>query len=316
MSATEVGVFTALSTGPKTSEQLTKDLELHPRGAGTLFDTLVGLGLLERTGDDLYGNTPETNTFLVKGRDTYVGGLLDLMGGSMWQSWSRVTDMLRTGQAQYAPAGADDGNIFDMLYADPDSVKAFLSAMSGNSAGPVRALVSAFPWDRHGSVMDIGTAQGLLPVELARAHPHLVVGGFDLPPIGPVFDSYVAEHGLSDRITFWPGDFFEDELPAADVLVFGNVLHNWSLAERNLLLRKAYDALPTGGALIVYETVIDDDRRVNTFAMLMSLSMMVSTSEGSDSTGAEFRERLRNAGFSDVSVTPLSGPYSMVVAVK
>ncbi|MEV6591017.1 methyltransferase family protein [Streptomyces acidicola] len=83
MSANELRVFTALSTRPKTSEQLTKDVNLHPRGAKALLDALVGLGMLEREGDDLYGNTPETDAFLVEGREIYVGGLLDLMGGQM-----------------------------------------------------------------------------------------------------------------------------------------------------------------------------------------------------------------------------------------
>ncbi|MPY51065.1 methyltransferase [Streptomyces acidicola] len=183
---------------------------------------LVGLGMLECEGGDLYGNTPETEAFLVEGRETYVGGLLDLMGGQMWQCWSGFTDMLRTGRPQYAPTGTDEGTVFDVHYADPDTLTTFLTAMSGISAGPARALAEAFPWDRHRSVVDIGTAQGRLPVELARTHAHLAVGGFDLPTVGPAFQSYVAESGLSERITFCPGDFSTDELPTADVLVMGH----------------------------------------------------------------------------------------------
>ena len=52
------------------------------------------------------------------------------------------------------------------------------------------------------------------PVQLALRHPHLTGGGFDLPAVGPIFNDYVAAHGLADRLRFYPGDFFADPLPA------------------------------------------------------------------------------------------------------
>jgi hypothetical protein len=143
--------------------------------------------------------------------------------------------------------------------------------MTGVSSGAGRALAEKVPWDRYRTVIDIGTAQGCLPVQLALAHPHLSGGGFDLPPVGPIFEEYVNRFGLTDRLRFYPGDFFTDELPTAEVLVMGHILHDWDLEQKRLLLAKAYRALPPGGALIVYEALIDDDRRTNAFGLLMSL---------------------------------------------
>jgi hypothetical protein len=114
----------------------------------------------------------------------------------------------------------------------------------------------------------------------ALAHEHLTGGGFDLPSIGPIFEEYIDSHGLGDRLRFYPGDFFEDPLPTADVLVMGHILHDWDLQEKRLLLEKAYEALPEGGALIVYEALIDDERRENTFGLLMSLNMLIETPAG------------------------------------
>jgi hypothetical protein len=88
-------------------------------------------------------------------------------------------------------------------------------------------------------------------------------------------------------LRFYPGDFFEDPLPTADVLVMGHILHDWDLQEKRLLLEKAYEALPEGGALIVYEALIDDERRENTFGLLMSLNMLIETPAGFDYTGAD-----------------------------
>jgi O-methyltransferase domain/Dimerisation domain len=130
-----------------------------------------------------------------------------------------------------------------------------------------------------------------------------------------LFERYVASQGLSDRVRFISGDFFTDKLPSADVIVMGRILHDWDLAQKRMLLAKAYDALPKGGALIVYESMIDDDRRENVHGLLMSLNMLIET-PGVDYTGADCKEWMREAGFSTVRVEPLVGPTSMAVGVK
>jgi hypothetical protein len=113
-----------------------------------------------------------------------------------------------------------------------------------------------------------------------------------------------------------PGDFFTDDLPSVDVLVMGHILHDWGLAEKRSLLAKAYDALPDGGSLIVYESMIDDDRSSNAFGLLMSLNMLIETPGGFDFTPTECMGWMRDAGFRSARAEHLTGPDSMVVAVK
>ncbi len=155
-----------------------------------------------------------------------------------------------------------------------------------------------------------------MPVQLALRHPQLTGGGFDLPIVRPAFESHVARHGLTDRLRFYPGDFFADPLPSADVLVMGHILHNWGLDQKLDLLGSAYHALPDGGALIVYDSIIDDDRRTNTFGLLMSVAMLLVSHDGSDYTGAQCRSWLSDVGFRDSYVEQLGGPDSMVVGLK
>jgi hypothetical protein len=135
-------------------------------------------------------------------------------------------------------------------------------------------------------MIDIGTAQGCLPVEIFLVHPHLTGGGFDLPAIEPTFMSYTRKHGLSDRLQFYPGNFFSDPLPEADVHVMGRILHNWDLPTKTMLLANAHQALPVGGALIVYDPLIDDRRRVRAHALLSSLNMLIETAGGFEYTAA------------------------------
>ena len=134
--------------------------------------------------------------------------------------------------------------------------------------------------------------------------------------MAPLFDSYVQEHALSDRLRFYSGDFFNDPLPSADVLVIGRVLHNWDLATKTMLLKKAYDALPPAGALIVYERLIDDGRRVNADGLLSSLQMLLASTGGFDFTGADCIGWMRETGFRDIRVEPLTADQSMVFGIK
>jgi hypothetical protein len=83
-----------------------------------------------------------------------------------------------------------------------------------------------------------------------------------------------------------------------------------------MLVQKCYDALPQGGALIVYEALIDDDRRNIAFGLLMSLNMLIETPGGFDFTGADCQAWMKQAGFRETRVEHLCGPDSMVIGVK
>ena len=314
LSAVEIGLFTELAKGSLDFETLSERLMLHPRSARDFLDALVALSMLKRDGDR-YSNTAETDFFLDRAKPSYVGGILEMANARLYPFWGSLTEGLRTGQPQNEAKGGGE-NFFAAIYADPGRLEGFLNAMTGISLGSAMAIAKKVPWDRYKTFVDVGAAQGGLPVQVALAHDHLSGGGFDLPPVGPIFEEYVDSHGLSDRLRFYPGDFFEDLLPAADVLVMGHILHDWDLQEKRLLLEKAYEALPEGGALIVYEALIDDERRENAFGLLMSLNMLIETPAGFDYTGADCSSWMRDVGFRETYVEHLVGPDSMVVGIK
>jgi len=313
LSAVELGVFAELANGPREAFDLINALGLHPRSAHDFLDALVAPQLLEREGS-VYGNTPETALFLDRAKPSYVGGLLEMANARLYPFWGSLTEALVTGLPQNEAKRG--GNPFDAIYRDEASLRSFLKGMTGVSLGAARAIAQQFPWTDYDTFIDIGAAQGALPVQIALAHQHLTGGGFDLPAVGPIFDEYVADHGLTGRLRFYPGDFFRDECPSADVLVMGHILHDWALAQKLELLQKCYAALPPGGALIAYDAVIDDDRRKNAFGLLMSLNMLIETPGGFDYTGAQCRQWMEEMGFRGVRVEPLTGPDSMVIGFK
>jgi hypothetical protein len=314
LSAVEMGLFTELAQHPEDLETLQGRLGLHRRSARDFLDALVALDFLQRS-DGKYSNTPSTDLFLDKRKPSYIGGILEMANHRLYPFWGHLTTALRTGlpQNETTDGGPDP---FAALYADPARLKEFLRAMTGVSHGGNLAIARKFPWDRYRTALDVGTAQGDLITQVALANPQIEGVGFDLPAVAPIFEEYVQANGLSSRVKFQPGSFFEQPLPKSDVVMMGHILHDWDLETKQMLIRKAWEALPPGGAYIVYESIIDDNRSSNVFGLLMSLNMLIETAGGFDYTGADCTGWMKEAGFRETRVEHLVGPDSMVIGIK
>jgi len=314
LSAVEMEVFTELAKQAEDHDMLAGRLGLHARGSRDFLDALVALGFLERR-DGVYSNTVETDLFLDKRKPSYIGGMLEMANRRLFPYWNGLTTALRTGLSQNEAAHGET-DVFASLYADPERLKGFLRAMTGVSRGANLAIAAKFPWANYKTVADAGTAQGDLIVQVCKKNEHLSGIGFDLPEVAPVFEEYVETNGLSSRVRFRGGSFFTDPLPKVDVIMMGHILHDWNLEEKKMLIGKAYDALPEGGALIVYDALIDDDRSKNAFGLMMSLNMLIETTGGFDYTGADCVGWMTEAGFRETRVEHLVGPDAMVVGIK
>jgi SAM-dependent methyltransferase len=312
LSAVELDVFTALDNGPADCDALAERVQIHRRGARDFFDALVSLQLLNRDAAGRYSNAPDCDRYLNRHSADFVGGLFRHLNGRMYGIWGRLSAALCSGLPQSGALG-DEG--YDALYANQATLDEFVQAMSASSLLPARAIAVGFPWHKYASFFDVGTAQGCVPVEIARVNPHLTGGGFDLPAVERSFTAYVSPRGLGDRLKFRGGDFLKDDLPSAGVLIMGRILHNWSLDTKRLLLNKAYRALPPGGALIVYDPM-RDEARTNSDALLAGLTMLLETREGFEYTANECRSWMKEAGFIEMQLLPLEAGYLAVIGHK
>lgn len=318
LTAVEFDLFTALSEQPMTARQLGKALKLHPRGTFDFFDALVALGFLERNGDGpegRYRNTAQTDAFLNRTSPTYIGGMIEMLNSRLFGFWNHLGTALKTGEPQ-TEIKTHGKHVFEELYAHESKLAEFLSAMTGFQAGNFTALSEAFDFSRYQTVSDIGGALALLSCIVGGRHPHLKLTSFDMQPVASHAQQHVNAAGMTDRVTIVSGDFFVDPLPPADVITMGNILHDWNLEQKKTLIRKAYDALPKGGAFIAIENLIDDERRENAFGLLMSLNMLIEFGDAFDYTGAEFRSWCEEAGFVRFEFVPLVGPTTAAVAYK
>ena len=318
LSAVELGLFTALGDGARTGAEIEAELGLHPRGTYDFLDALVALQLLERDGDGAqgrYGNTRDTSRFLDRNSPDYVGGILEMANARLYRFWADLTPALKTGQPQNEVKHSGRP-MFDELYADPARLEQFMAAMSGISLPNFRALAKKFDFSRYATLVDIGGATGQLSCIVAEQHPHLTCRTMDLPVVQPIAERRIAAAGLQDRVSAGALDFFAQDFPRADVIAMGMILPHWNLEKKKLLIRKAYEALPKGGAFIAVENIIDDERRENAFGLMMSLNMLIEFGDAFDFTGADFTGWCLEAGFERCEVIHLNGPASAAIAYK
>jgi predicted O-methyltransferase YrrM len=318
LSAVELGLFSLLARQPASARAIEDRLRLHPRATADFLDALVALGFLDRKGDGadaVYANTPDTQVFLDKASPHYIGGILEMANARLYGFWNGLTPALHSGQPQneIKHTGA---NMFAALYADPAKLEGFMNAMRGISMGNFHALAEKFDFSKYKTMLDVGGATGQLSMVVAARHPHLSLTSFDLPPVEPIANKHIAAAGLADRIATASGDFFTHPLPKADLITMGMILHDWNLDKKTHLLRSAFDALPSGGALIAIENLIDDARRTNAFGLLMSLNMLIEFGDAFDYTGADFDRWCRGVGFARTEVIHLAGPASAAIAYK
>ena len=318
LSAVELELFTVLARAPLTAQGIAEALKLNPRAVPDFPDALVALRLLAREGNGaeaVYTNTPESALFLDKRKPTYMGGFLEMANARLYRFWADLTPALQTGVPQNETKNGGE-SMFGKLYELPERLEQFMSAMSGVSAGNFQLLAQKFDFSKYKTLCDVGGATGQLACFVAAAQPHLECLSFDLPPVEPIAKRRIEATGLSNRVKTASGDFFEGPLPKADVITMGMILHDWNLEKKKQLIKKAYDALPVGGAFIAIEALIDDARRENVFGLCMSLNMLIEFGDAFDYTGADFAGWCMEAGFSRSEVLPLTGPSSAAIAYK
>ena len=318
LTAVNMDLFTFLAKGPKSGKEIQEQLNLHDRSLYDFLDTLVALGFLSRQGlkeNATYSNAEDADLFLDKNKRSYIGGILEMSNNRLYPFWNHLEEALKTGAPQNESKNGG-ASMFDAIYADENVLKEFLHAMGGVQAGNFDFFAKNFDFSTFKTHCDVGGSGGNLSIHIAKNNPHLISATFDLPPVEPIARGNIKELGLSDRISAKAGDFFTDDIPSADLITMGNILHDWGTNEKKMLIQKAYKALPDNGTLVVIENIIDNDRRKNAFGLMMSLNMLIETTEGFDYSMADFEVWAREAGFQHISIMPLTGPTSAIIARK
>lgn len=320
LAAVNFQLFTKLAEkkGLSASEiKTTLNLKSSNRNVYDFLDALVAFGFLTREGlleTARYSNSINTDFFLDKKKPSYIGGILEMLNNRLYGFWGNLEEGLRTGQPQNEAKNGE--NLFAELYKVPERLHEFVNAMSGVQMGNFMAFAQKFDFSKYKTLTDAGGSSGLLSVMVAKHHAHMRCVSFDLPAVDPIAKNTIEHFQLADRVKALAGDFFSEPIPEADIVVMGNILHDWDEENKIMLMKKAYKALPRGGAFVAIENVIDDERKKNPFGLMMSLNMLIETGTGFDYTFADFNKWAKGVGFQSTLLLPLAGPSSAAIAYK
>lgn len=320
LSAVKFQLFTTLAEKKSMSANEIKThlgLNCTDRNVYDYLDALTTFSFLSREGileTAKYSNADDTNFFLDKNKPSYIGGMLEMLNNRLYNFWGSLEEGLITGLPQNEAKSG--GNLFEALYSDADKLKEFIHAMSGIQMGNFMAFAQIFDFSKSKTLVDVGGSGALLSLMVAKHQPHMNCVSWDLPAVAPIANETINKFQLQDRVKTADGDFFKDELPKADIVVMGNILHDWDEETKIMLIKKAYDALPSGGAFVAIEGIIDDERNKNVFGMMMSLNMLIETGKGFDYTFADFNKWAKTVGFKTTSIVSLAGPSSAAIAYK
>ncbi|HUE22151.1 MAG TPA: class I SAM-dependent methyltransferase [Bryobacteraceae bacterium] len=317
--AVSLGVFEALHEVPADASSLAARL-LGPDGslgAGPLerlLDACVGMGLLDKR-NGAYANQPVAETYLCDHSPLSLTGYVLYSNEALFPMWAHLEDAIREGSHRWTQTFGWHGSLFDHFFKTDARRRSFLRGMHGFGQLSSRPVAAAFDLSRFRRMADLGGATGHLAIAACERYPQLRAVVFDLPVVIAMARDYVAVSAARDRIEPIAGDFFHDDLPPADLYSLGRILHDWPEDRIRLLLLKICEMLPAGGALLVAEKLLDEDKSGPTAVHMQSLNMLVCT-EGRERTLAEYTALLHEAGFASVEGRRTGAMLDAVLAVK
>ena len=321
LAAVKFKLFTLLAGKKMSAAEIKKALKLQTtdRHVYDWLDALTTLGFLQREGvwdEAAYSNGMDTEIFLDTNKPSYIGGILEMGNNRLYHFWGDLEEGLLTGQPQNESKGGHNMDFFTKLYQSEQKLQEFMDAMSGIQMGNFMVLCKKFDFNKYKTMADVGGADGWLSIQVCLQHPSIQCINYDLPAVEPLAKKKIARFNLGDRIQTMSGDFLKDELPKAEVITMGNIIHGLNEEAKQGLINKVYQALPENGVLITIENIIDNNRDQNLFGLLMSLNMLIENGDAFDYTPNDFEKWAKKAGFKRTEILPLAGPTSAAIAYK
>jgi ubiquinone/menaquinone biosynthesis C-methylase UbiE len=310
ITGTELGVFDMIAEGVRTPEDLSRRLKASRRGIEMLLEALAGLGYLNKKAGR-YGLEPIADTFLVKGKPGYMGDLVTTLG-AIRVNWDTLTDSVRSGKSIATLDVEEAGReFFPKLVAGlfPGSYNAARAALGSLSDKARRSIKN---------VMDVAAGSGAWSIPFAQAIPDAKVTVVDFPEVTPITRGFARKFGVGDRYEYVEANLREADFGRNkyDLIILGHIIHSEGEKWGKKLVKKSYDALRPGGMLLIAEMVPEDPRSHRWIPQIFGLNMLMLTTEGGVFTMREYRQWLKNAGFTRVQAIEAPAPSPLILATK
>lgn len=285
LSGVELNVFSHLST-PKTLDEIVLLLDSDRRATEILLNALTAMELIEKK-DGRY-SCPEPSLSMLSSETPASLRPMILHSASVWQRWSSLSDVVRTGKTAAPPAG-----LFEK-----DELTAFIYAMHVVGRHMADEIALAANAGASKALLDVGGATGTYAEAFLNRYPAMRATVFDRPAVIEMARNRLESSRVKDRISLSPGDFYMDPLPGGhDLVLLSAIIHQNSPEQNVSLYQKCYDALTPGGRILVRDHVLNPERTQPEAGALFAVNMLVATEGGNCYTFEDIRDTLHAAGF-------------------
>jgi hypothetical protein len=304
--AADLDLFSALAPAPLGAADLSRTLECDLRGLIILLDALVGLRLLEKSGNH-YALPASLNALLTPDGAQSILAMAQHQG-RCFRYWAQLARVVKTGRAAERIPG---------VRGEAGDQEAFIGAMHNISAPSADQVIQAVQPLRFRHLLDIGGASGTWTIAFLRACPSAQATLFDLPHVIPMARRRLVAAGLDQRVKLVAGDFATDALPpGADLAWVSAIVHQNSRIQNRTLFTAIFAALAPDGRIAIRDILMEEDRTHPVAGALFAVNMLVATEGGGTFTFAELREDLVAAGFSEVALARQDEAMNAIVLAK
>jgi acetylserotonin O-methyltransferase len=312
--AVSLGVFDFLAEGSATAITVGEKLGTDQDAMERLLEACTGLKLLQKQGDK-FSNTAAAQEYLCRNSKRSMTGYILYSNNVLFPMWSHLEDAVREGTHRWQQTFGSTGPLFSSFFPTEEKMRTFIMGMHGFGMLSSPAVTAAIDLSHFRQMVDLGGATGHLTVAACERYPLLRGIVFDFPEVLQVAREQITNSSAHDRIQCVPGNFFTDPLPQGDLYALGRILHDWSAAKIEFLLKKIYQQLPAGGALLIAEKLLDEDKLGPVAAQMQSLNMLVVT-EGKERSLPEYEMLLKQVGFREIQGVKTGKPIDLILAYK
>ncbi|MFI6867497.1 methyltransferase [Nocardia sp. NPDC050406] len=304
--AAELGIADALVDGPKRPAELARALGVDEDGLRRLMRLLLSFDIFTQRRDGSYALNGISRA-LCSDSPVTLRDLFLFFGSEYHRNhWTHLADAVRTGTS-VGPA-LDGADFFAYAAEHREIGELFDRAMSSVTTLTTEPLLAAYDFGRFGTLVDVGGGHGSLLTEILRRSASTRGILFDLPEVV----ERLPELGPRDRLTVASGSFFDAVPEGGDAYLLKHIVHDWSDAEAERLLRTVRAAMGPEAVVLVIDIVLPEHRRPHA-GKFIDLEMLVNAS-GRERTAEQFRDLLSRSGFTLDRVIGTAAPDSILEA--
>jgi hypothetical protein len=310
--AVKLGIAELLRDGPQPLAELAKATGADERALGRLLTALSTIGICKRNGESSYALT-ELGAGLDGEAEQSFKSWAIFEAEMLSKRWSGMLDSILTGKTAAELQGL--ANSFELMGQTPEHVDKFNAAMTELTRLVTPEILRSYDFSGITHLIDVGGGSGELLGAIALQNQQLRGTVVDLPRCADAAGKHLQQIGVSDRVEFVAGDFFESVPAIGDAIILKSVIHDWNDARSITILRNCREALPSNGKLLLVERLMpetpaatDEDK-----AHAMSDLNMLRGPGGCERSEGQYRELLEQSGFALATVYP-AGRFNVIEA--